>query len=426
MSGQSAGHVGIDFGTTNTAVAVALPGPGGGVQLARLPGPGGVPADTWRTVLFFEEGAPPCAGAPAIDRFAEREGDGRLVQSIKSHLASAAFTRTMIFGRTYTLEALVGAYLRALRAAVGADLGARAVVGRPVRYWGARTEADEERALGRMRAALALAGFTEVVFEYEPIAAAVRYAATLDRPELIVVADFGGGTSDFSLVRVGPGTARGESGPEAVLATSGLAIGGDSFDARIIDQRVVGALGRGTSYRDEMGARTPIPDALFRKLRRWHHLSFLKEPATVRLLERMQQGAEAPEKVNRLVRLVRDELGLPLHRAVERTKVSLSGRADTRLAFPDLDLDLPVTRPELEDWIGEELEAIDGAITTLLERAGVGAADVDTVFATGGSSLVPVVRSRLSARFGQAKLASGDELTSVAWGLAARARQLFG
>jgi hypothetical chaperone protein len=265
-----------------------------------------------------------------------------------------------------------------------------------------------------------------VVFEYEPIAAAVRYAATLDHPELIVVADFGGGTSDFSLVRVGPGTAGGESGAEAVLATSGLAIGGDSFDARIIDQRVGAALGRGTSYRDEMGARTPIPDPLFRKLRRWHHLSFLKEPATIRLLERMQHGAEAPEKVDRLMRLVRDELGLPLHRAVERTKVSLSARADARLAFADLGLDLPVTRPELEGWIGEELAAIDAAISTLLERGGVTVGDVDTVFATGGSSLVPVVRSRLAARFGVDKLAAGDELTSVAWGLAARARQLFG
>ena len=263
------------------------------------------------------------------------------------------------------------------------------MVGRPVRYWGARDQADEDRALGRMRAALGLAGFSEVVFEYEPIAAALRYAATLDHHELMVVADFGGGTSDFSLVRVGPGTAARRVRPEAVLATSGLAIGGDSFDARIIDQRVVAPLGRGTGYRDEMGARTPIPDALFRKLRRWHHLSFLKEAATLRLLERIEQGAEAPELVDRLVRLVRDELGLPLLRAVERSKVSLSTHADARLAFLELDLDLPITRPELEAWIAAELEAIDGAITTLLERGGVSAGDVDTVFATGGSSLVP-------------------------------------
>jgi hypothetical chaperone protein len=415
--------LGIDFGTTNTALAVADDG-GADVRLVQLPGPGGAPASTWRTVLFFEEGAPVCAGAPAIDRFQEREGAGRLVQSIKSHLASALFTRTIIHGRIYSLDALIALYLGAVRSAADADLGRRAVVGRPVRYWGADDQADEERALTRMRAALAQAGFEEVVFEFEPIAAALRYAASLDHAELVVVADFGGGTSDFSLVRVGPGG--GGSGAEAVLATCGLAIGGDSFDARIIDQRVAAALGLGTRYRDEMGAPTPVPDGLFRKLRRWHHLSFLKEPATLRLLERLERGAEAPEKIDRLVRLVRDELGLPLHRVVERSKVSLSEVTDTRFVLPDLALDLPLTRPELEGWIGEELEAIDGAVSTLLQRGGVVPGDVDTVFATGGSSLVPIVRSRLAARFGAGKLAGGDELTSVAWGLAARARQIFG
>src|SRR3954447_1059994 len=157
------GCVGIDFGTTNTAVGLAQAG--AGVRLATLPGSGGQPADTWRTVLFFEADAPPRAGAPAIDRFLEVEGDGRLVQSIKSHLASGSFTRTMILGRTYTLEALIAEYLRGLRRAIDVDLGTRAVVGRPVRYWGAQDDADEQRALGRMRAALEQAGFGEIVFE---------------------------------------------------------------------------------------------------------------------------------------------------------------------------------------------------------------------------------------------------------------------
>jgi hypothetical chaperone protein len=420
---KAGGYVGIDFGTTNTAVGLAEPG-GSGVRLATLPGPGGQAASTWRTVLFFEADAPPRAGAPAIDRFLELEGDGRLVQSIKSHLASAAFSRTVINGRTYTLEALIAEYLGGLRRAVDEELGERAVIGRPVRYWGAHGEADEARALERMRAALGAAGFSQVVFEYEPIAAALRYASTLQREELVLVADFGGGTSDFSLARVGPAIEAGD--PAAILATGGLAIGGDSFDARMIDARVAPEIGLGTSYRDEMGALTPVPSALFRKLRRWHHLSFLKEPATLHLLERMQHGAVAPEKINRLVQLVRDELGLPLHRAVERSKVQLSTQADCRLALDDLGLDLPIRRVDLEGWISEELEAIDGAIARVLERAGVGPGDVDTVFATGGSSLVPAVRQRLAARFGADKLAGGEELTAVAWGLAARARQVFG
>ncbi|HEY2903686.1 MAG TPA: Hsp70 family protein [Polyangia bacterium] len=426
MSAKDRLAVGIDFGTTNTAVG--LSDEAGGVRLLSLPGPGGAPATTWRTVLFFEEGLPPTAGAPAIDRFLTVDGDGRLVQSIKSHLSSASFSRTMILGRTYTLEALIAVFLRAVRGAAaaggGVDLGGRAVIGRPVRYWGARDAEDEARALSRMRAALDLAGFSDVAFEYEPIAAALRYAATLDHDELILVADFGGGTSDFSLARVGPHITPGDG--SAILATGGLAIGGDSFDARVIDALVAPALGLGTHYRDELGARTAVPAGLFGRLRRWHHLSFLKEPATLRLLERMEHGAEAPRELGRLLQVVRDELGLPLHRAVERGKVALSAETSAALEIDDLDLRLPLQRADFDRWIVPEREAIDQTIARVLGDGNVSAGDVDTVFATGGSSLVPAVRQLLAARFGADKLAGGEELTSVAWGLAARARQLFG
>ena len=317
--------VGIDFGTTNTAVGLAASD--GSVRLAELPGRDGGVTTTWRTVLYFEPDATVFAGAPAITRYAETEGEGRLVQSIKSHLSSAAFTRTMIAGKTWTLESLIAEFLRGLRAGAGAPLGTRAVVGRPVRYWGAGDDDDDARAVTRMRAALAAAGFSEVVFEFEPIAAALRYAARLDHEELLLVADFGGGTSDFSLVRVGPRVAPGDA--SAILGTGGLAIGGDSFDARIIDALVAPALGRDTSYRDAFGAVTAVPTWLFSRLRRWHHLSFLKDADTLRLLDRLEQGALAPERIERLVRVVKEDLGLSLHQAVEASKQALSA-ADPR------------------------------------------------------------------------------------------------
>jgi hypothetical chaperone protein len=418
---SGAPYIGIDFGTTNTSLGLAAGD--GGVRLAQLPGWGGGATTTWRTVLYFEPDATVLAGAPAIDRYAETGGEGRLVQSIKSHLSSAAFNRTTIAGKTWTLEALVTEFLRGLRAAAGTPLGARAVVGRPVRYWGAGTEADDTRAVGRMRAALLAAGFTEVVFEFEPIAAALRYATRLDHEELLLVADFGGGTSDFSLVRVGPRVAPGD--PRAILATGGLAVGGDAFDAHIIDAVVAPALGRDTSYRDAFGAVTAVPTWLFARLRRWHHLSFLKDADTLRLLDRLEQGSLAPDRIERLVRVVKEDLGLSLHQSVERSKQALSVAEVAGLSCVDLDLELAVDRPAFEQWIAPELDGIDAVVTSVLERAGVGAADVDSVFATGGSSLVPAVRRRLGARFGDAKLAGGDELTSVAWGLAARAHQLF-
>jgi hypothetical chaperone protein len=404
--------VGIDFGTTNSAVAIAAPD--GDVRLVPL---GGAPI--WRTVLYFEPGGALTAGAPALARYLETEGDGRLVQSIKSHLASASFTTTNVLGRRWQLDDMIAAFLRQVRGAAGVELGRRCVVGRPVRYWGAEAPDDDERAVARMRAALGKAGFDEVVFEYEPVGAAARYAARLERDELIVVADFGGGTTDFSVIRVGPGGSR-------VLATDGLGVSGDAFDARVIDAVVAPALGRGTRYRtDEMGGEAPVPAWLYGHLRRWHLLSFLKAEATQRLLDRVQQGALDPARVERLVRVVDEDLGMPLHGAVEGAKVALSTREADRVALAALDLDLPVTRPAFDAWIDEDLAAIDGVLARVLDRAGVAPGDIDRVFATGGSSLVPAVRARLAARFGGDKLVGGEELTSVAWGLAARAREVF-
>lgn len=405
-------YVGIDFGTTNSAVAIA--DDRGEVALVPLAG-----ATTWRTVLYFEPGGALTAGASAIARYLETEGDGRLVQSIKSHLASETFTRTTIFGRRWALDDMIAAYLRQIRAASPVELGRRCVVGRPVRYWGATDDADDARAVDRMRGALAKAGFDEVVFEYEPVAAASRYAARVTgagRDELIVVADFGGGTTDFTVVRVPSGE---------VLATGGIGVSGDAFDARVIDAVVAPALGRGTRYRDEMGGEAPVPAWLYGHLRRWHLLCFLKEDATLRLLARAMQGALDPVRVRRLVRVVEDDLGLALHGAVEGAKVRLSAADREQVALDELDLALPVTRAGFEAWIADDLAAIDRVLDDVLARAGVAAAAVDRVFATGGSSLVPAVRGRLAARFGDAKLVGGEELTSVAWGLAARARQCF-
>jgi len=405
--------VGIDFGTTNSAVAIA--DDRGAVELVPLAN-----ASYWRTVLYFEPGGRLSAGAPAIARYLETEGEGRLVQSIKSHLASETFTKTTILGRRWSLDDMIAAYLRQIRAASSVDLGSRCVIGRPVRYWGAEDDADDARAVERMKSALGKAGFTDVVFEYEPVGAAARYAAKLDHEELIVVADYGGGTTDFSVIRVGAGKAR-------VLATGGIGVSGDAFDARVIDAVVAPALGRGTMYSvDGFGGEAMVPAWIYSHLRRWHLLSFLKEESTQKLLDRVASGARDPVKVGRLVSVVEEDLGLALHRTVEGAKVELSKHDSARVALAQITLDLPVTRPDFDAWIDEDLGSIDLVLDDVLARAGVAAADVDRVFATGGSSLVPAVRGRLAAKFGAEKVVGGEELTSVAWGLAARAREVFG
>jgi hypothetical chaperone protein len=421
-------YVGIDFGTTNSAIAVA--GQTGAASLRPFPLRDGATTPTWRTVLYFqphdddaEDGV--TAGSPAIERYIDNDGEGRFVQSIKSYLASALFSRTQILGRIWSLEKLVAAYLTRIRLAAGVERGTRAVVGRPVRYWGAETDDDDARAVGRMRKALELAGFDDVVFEYEPVAAAARYATRIDRDEVVLIADFGGGTSDFSLVTVGPGVDAGDT--SAILATGGIGIGGDTFDGRIVDAVIAPLLGKGTGYRDEFGSEMPIPPWIYGKLRRWHHLSFLKTPKTMHLLDRIHNGAIEPGRVANLMYVVKNDLGLAMHQAIEKAKVALSAdeRSQLRLVDPPLALSAAIEREGFEDWIEPDLGSIDTVIDDVLERAGATEDDVDRVFTTGGSSFVPAIRARLGSRFGFGKILGGDELTSVASGLAIRARQVF-
>ncbi len=416
--------MGIDFGTTNSAVAVA--DGNAAPRLLSFPTPGGGSASTWRSVLFMEpgEGRGPevSAGAIAIGRYLESGGDGRFIQSAKSHLASRLFSKTSILGRNYGLEDLISTFFVQMREAVNFDLGHRVVVGRPVQYWGAQGEEDDERAVARMRAGLASAGFTEVVLEHEPTAAAAKYGAGLQTEELVLIADFGGGTSDFCLLRLVPGQPITE-----ILATGGVGIGGDTFDGSVIDEVVAPLLGKGTNYSDIFGGAAEVPRSLFSNLRRWHHLAFLKSKKTMALLHRVQSGAEFPDRIARFIHVVENDLGLPLHQVVESSKVALSSKHETLLDFQDHPIAIrdTITRTAFEQWIRGDLEEVDAVVSEVLAKGGVTEEAVSQVFTTGGSSFVPALRQILAARF-PGRLRGGDELTSVALGLAERARTIFG
>jgi hypothetical chaperone protein len=421
--------LGLDFGTTNSAIAATTGG--SGVRLAEFASGAGT-TRTFRSVLHFdpdERGpARAVAGPAAIARYLEGDCSGRLIQSMKSYLASRLFHATNVFGRVYTLEDLIALVARDLRAAAEAQLGPlppRIVVGRPVRFAGAEAEDDEAYALGRLSAAVQKAGFGEIVFEYEPVAAAYHYESGLSQDEMVLIADFGGGTSDFCVVRVGPGVrARGRR-PDDILGTDGVALAGDAFDSRIMRHVVAPALGRGSTYLSH-GKEMSVPSWLHSHLERWHHLSFLKSKETLQLLENIADGAHEPARIRAFIQVVENDLGYQLYRAVERTKVELSVRGSSRFVFRDLPvtIDREVTRAEFESWIAEETQAIADCVDRLLGRAEIGAAQIDRVFMTGGSSLVPAVRRIFESRFGAAKLRTGDELTSVASGLALRARDL--
>lgn len=426
-------YVGMDFGTTNSAVAVA--GEDGAAKVAHFSTAAG-PASTLRSVLAFDRHhrdtagrTLPLVGHQAIDAYLHGDGECRLLQSFKSYLTSRAFTSTSILGTTYSLEDLIALIVTKLRHHAAVTTGAsvqRVVAGRPVRFVAEGGEEEDDFATGRLQDAFAKAGIAEVVFEYEPIAAAYYYERQLARDETVLVADFGGGTSDFCLIRLGPGRAGLKRPEDAIIGTSGVGIAGDAFDRRIVRHGIASHFGRDASF-ESNDKVLPVPAWIYGKLERWHHIGFLNVPSTLRLLRDLERKVDQPERLAQLLALIEYNLGYHLYRAVEQVKLDLSQAEATDFTFrhDPVMIGRHITRGEFEGWIAPELQAIESCVEALLESTGTPADAVDRVFLTGGSSLVPAVRAIFVRRFGAAKLSAGGEFISVASGLAHRARELF-
>lgn len=422
MAGLS---IGIDFGTTNTVVALA--GADGAAQLVDFPAPEG-DLFAFRSALSFH--APPErpsertveAGPWAIEAYVEDPLETRFIQSFKSFAASQSFTETQILGRRYIFEDLLSAFLLKLRDHAGAalaELPKRVIVGRPVTFAGAAPR--EELALSRYEAAFARLGFSEILYAYEPVGAAFFFARQLKADATVLVGDFGGGTSDFSIIRFTREDGEMRSTP---LGRSGVGVAGDAFDYRIIDHLVSPALGKGSTY-SSFGKTLPIPNRYYSAFARWDQLALMRASRDMREIRKLVREADEPEKISRLVETLDENYGYQLYRAVSRLKETLSreASAEFRFAAGAIDLRRTVARAEFEAWIAPELGLIETAVDAALADADLTPEGVDRIFLTGGSSLVPAVREIFTRRFDPARIESGSELESIASGLALMGRE---
>ena len=407
--------IGIDFGTTNSVVGVLQPD--GRVTTQRY-SVGRTQLDVFRTVLCFWLDDPKrlgslrqAAGPSAVDAYLDDPLGSRLIMSMKTFLAQRSFTQTNIFGRLFTLEDLVGGFLRAL---LGTDhASSNVIAGRPVRFAG--EFADDAFGEARLRNSLDAAGFPAIDVALEPEAAGYRFARTLDAPAVVLVGDFGGGTSDFSVMRFDPRGRR----RVIPLGYAGIGIAGDTFDYRIIDRAISPLLGKGDTYK-VMGKDLPVPPEYFSGFARWHRLSLMRAPRTLRDIGAVAATSVHPERLRNLMRLIEDEMGYELYQAVSTVKAELS-RSDAamlRFSHGDFAVDRRITRTEFETWIAGDLRRIAATVDQALANAGVQASAIDRVFLTGGTSFVPAVRALFEDRFSAAAVSGGGEFVSVAEGLA--------
>jgi hypothetical chaperone protein len=417
---------GIDFGTSNSAIAIARDRE---VRVLEWPLPdalagGRTPRaqDTLPTVLF----APSYEnelhiGHEAIAHYLFTGLEGRFIQSMKAFLPQSSFTGTMIRGRNYAIEDLVAIFLRKMIASAETMLEERVegriVLGRPARF--SLDDAEDRLAESRLLRAAALAGLKDVRLLIEPVAAALAYEAQLAKDEIVLVADLGGGTSDFTLMRVGPSHQGKGDRKGSILASGGLLVAGDCFDGELVRARLFDALGFGSSY-VAFTAPTPVPHWIFQKLLRWNHVSFLKNRKYLDFLKEVFETSDRPEQIGALIRLVEDDMGYLLFRAVERAKRAVHQAQRTWIADEEnaLPVKATLTKKQFEDATEGLVRDIRKTALGVLRSAGLDAESVDAVFMTGGTSLVPEIRTAFASMFGEAKLRSKSTFTSVVDGLA--------
>lgn len=411
---------GIDFGTSNSAVGYAREGI---AKLVALQGD----AVTVPTALFFsfDDGAV-SFGRPALQRYLSGE-EGRLMRSIKSLLGTSLYGETtQVKHRRYPFSEIVAAFLRFLREASARELAGdvtSVVLGRPAYFVDDDATADAT-AQAQLEAAARAAGFKHVEFQFEPIAAALDYETRVRAEEIALVADIGGGTSDFSLVRVSPERAVQADRRGDILAWDGVHIGGTDFDRLLSMASLMPHLGlRSRLKMKGMDA----PSWYFADLATWHRINFLYEAKVMREVRTVLRDSAEPEKVERLVRVLEDRQGHALLGLIEQAKIDLSSADQTKVALSVIakGLAMRVSRQRLEGALAESLDKISERVRQLLRQSGVEAASVATVFMTGGSSRMPAVRAAILSALPSARVVEGDSFGSVATGLGLDASRRF-
>lgn len=410
-------YLSIDFGTSNSLVGAYHQGR----RYEALPvDPHAADPTLMRTLLYFPHPDLCYYGSEAIAQYIEQDMEGRLFRSFKSHLPNQNYLGTVLDNRILTLESLIGVFLLELKKRAEKLLDTsveRAVIGRPARY--SMDPVADGFALHRMQKAAAFAGFKEVQFVPEPLAAAFDYRRHLTEEKTVLIGDFGGGTSDFTLIRLRPqGFAK-----EDVLAIDGCPLAGDALDSVFMSHRLNSYFGAKSRYRLPMGSNVlTMPLAVTQRLNHPAHIVHLKEKETyefIREVKKCSLTAKDAAAVERLFVLIEDQQIFPFFETIERTKRALSANDETEFHFdyPSLEITEKFSVSDFVAWAEETRKNIFASLDSCLSAAGVQSEDVDLVCLTGGTAKVPFIQRELEKRFGTERLQTQAHFHSVLSGL---------
>ena len=415
---------GIDFGTSNSALSVAM---GGAVRLLDTDKENPI-SNSLKSILYFlkEDGLTKAyVGYEGVKAYIANGADGRYMQSVKTFLPDVSFEKTNIYGKSYTLEELIAIFFRVMKLRGQEIINQEVsdvVLGRPVIF---SEDPNLDRiAQERLARAAQLAGFKNVSFQLEPIAAALAYENSLEPGEeqIVLVGDFGAGSSDFTIYKAGKRTGQNGQREKDILSLGGVYIGGDIFDSEIMREKVA------VYYGKNVQAKSMWSDTLFglsplvvRKLMQWHLIPQLRLPRTLDTIRELKVSASFQDKklLGNLENLIRGNYGYLLFQSIEKAKCELSDSNNSRIYFNEYEIciDEVLSRDEFESFISDKIASINTCINSTLATADLSCSDIDAVFLTGGSSYIPLIREIFEKRIGKEKIRTADAFTSVAYGL---------
>ena len=402
---------GLDFGTSNSVISLT------DIQSHKE-----IFTYAVSSILYFPESDDDASfyvGKEAQDKYVEDGMTGRLLKSVKTLLRQDDFKYTWIAGKKVTPDELVTYIIGHLKKKAEEFVGiplTKVVLGRPAVF--SEDIQKENVAVERLLLAATNAGFTDIRLQLEPIAAAYAYEQTLTKGENILVADFGGGTSDFTIIHLSPESIGRKHREDDIIAHGGLYIGGDLFDSEIMWHKVTPHLGRGVLYQS-YDKQLEVPNNIYRELRNWERSFLLKNSKSRRLMDKYYVFSDNNSRINNVRILIDNNYVYSLFKKIEQAKINLSTTQETAIRFSEeaIHIDEPFRIEEFELIVEKHITEIKQYIQNLLNQAGYGTEQIDSVFMTGGSSLALPVREILSELFGEEKLRQGDTFRSVAYGL---------
>jgi len=408
---------GIDFGTTNSALSVFDEEKKEIITTITVP-----------SLLYFHQEQSAVnplnyvVGDQAIAAYLNDGMKGRFIKSIKQILSRTSFLETRIHNKRYNASDLVALILKDLKAKADAIIGCdcrKAVIGRPVFFDDDSTQKDT-LAQTRLSKAAEIAGFDEVRFQFEPIGAAFAYEKTISKKEKVLVADLGGGTTDFTYLILDPEKAGNKDRRNDMIASGGIYIGGDSFDSAFMWDRGTPYFGKNTLYEATPGKVLTVPVSLFANICSWDQMNFFNGLRIKKDLQDYYHYSKRDPKFKNLITLIDNNLGYSVFQAIEKTKIELSGSAISSFDYSNMDIAIneEISRAQYDAIIQKDIKKISTYLDEFLLTNNIRAEEIDSLFLTGGTSLVAAIQELFKTRFPHVPVNSGDNFTSVAKGLA--------